>query len=206
MKKIEIACLGDTHGNINAIQDFVSYNEWKDAIFVLGDCGFGFKPTSQFPTIYRGGGYIAGNHDSPLHIKSHPSFLGRFGYIEELDLFFISGAWSIDYKFRVPYKSWWPDEELSDYEFGQAYDLYVEKKPKIVISHDCPEINYPNVMSLGLGYIPSRTSVWLQKLWNDWQPEWFIHGHHHKHVETKIQKTNFVCVNIDETFKLTYEI
>ncbi|MGY8690848.1 MAG: hypothetical protein ACKVHP_24310 [Verrucomicrobiales bacterium] len=42
----------------------------------------------------------------PLVCRSNPRYLGEFGFSED-GLFWLSGAWSIDWQLRTEGVSWW---------------------------------------------------------------------------------------------------
>jgi hypothetical protein len=85
--------------------------------------------------------FIAGNHDNYDLIGESPHCLGDFGVWSVPgfgDIFFVRGAWSIDFQRRTPGLDWWPEEELSEGKCAEALSLYEQVKPKIVVSHACP--------------------------------------------------------------------
>ena len=104
--------LGDIHADFDWWTKITSRGYCKSSI-QLGDFGMGFleKQDSKrhFKEIdgkkysYHPAGvdstkhkFIHGNHDDPVLCAKSPHFLGRYGYIEKLDLFYISGAFSTD--------------------------------------------------------------------------------------------------------------
>lgn len=82
-------------------------------------------------------GFIRGNDDDPSLCRSSPRNLGEFGKSPD-GLFWMSGAWSIDWQFRQEGVSWWRDEELSTSQLGEAFDCYVGAKPRVVVTHQGP--------------------------------------------------------------------
>jgi DNA repair exonuclease SbcCD nuclease subunit len=109
--------------------------------------------------------WIRGNHDDPTASRKHKNYLGEYGYIPKHKLFYVAGAWSIDFAWRKEWnykkqwekekynsktpakKVWWEDEELSSIELEAAINLYAETKPEIMISHEAPSSIVPHVLS-----------------------------------------------------------
>lgn len=173
---------------------------------ILGDVGIGFAfdDFSSLPVI-DDLFFIRGNHDNPKICKEHPNYLGDFGYIDRLDMFFISGAWSIDQHHRTEDIDWWADEELSLYQLEKAVILYETVKPKYVISHDAPldVVKYliPNHYKLGK---TNRTQRALDMMWNkcDWRPNHWFFGHYHISRTDFIEKTKVSCIGIKQRYIL----
>jgi hypothetical protein len=123
-------------------------------------------------------------------------------------LFYLGGAWSIDKDWRVEDVSWWPDEELPYDELDKAYQLYVQSKPQIVATHEAPSkaaytmldrliagggphTPCPTDQSVALkgdeyayykaklDCVNTRTSQALQRMFEEWQPKYWIFGHYH---------------------------
>lgn len=133
---------GDLHGNINDerlswLKDNLNKN---DILMVLGDFGFFFfkdlinqYPDFPFITIA-----ILGNHEnySILNTFKKTSIFnakarlmkdkvyiidnGEILNIDDKSFFIFGGALSIDKAYRVPYISWWPQEQPTISEFNNA--------------------------------------------------------------------------------------
>lgn len=133
---------GDLHGNINDerlswLKDNLDKN---DILIVLGDFGFFFfkdlinqYPDFPFITIA-----ILGNHEnySILNTFKKTSIFnakarlmkdkvyiidnGEILNIDDKSFFVFGGALSIDKVYRVPYISWWPQEQPTISEFNNA--------------------------------------------------------------------------------------
>lgn len=185
--------LGDVHGKFNSPK-FKSILEKfpNETIIQLGDLGVGFPnhPYPQFPDNFK---FISGNHDNPNVLPKIPNWLGKYGYIEKLELFYFSGAWSIDFQNRTEGIDWWRDEELSYKECLDAIELYSEKKPKMVISHDCPDD--VGQYLYGKNKIRTGTSDALQCMLDLHSPSTFYFGHHHLSFNTKIKNCYFQCLS-----------
>lgn len=204
--------VGDVHGKIKQYQDRIGTVE---SSFQIGDMGLGFRGVN-LPAMEKGHRWFRGNHDNPEVCRQHPNYAGDYGYDFEHQLFYVAGAWSIDQEYRTEGVSWWRDEELSDEELDKATELYIQSKPKVVLSHDCPEKIGELLTNIGPGFyiiggdgkprlagkIKTRTGDALEKMWEEHQPELWIFGHYHKSYDRKIGGTRFVCLNELETFNL----
>jgi hypothetical protein len=164
---------------------------------ICGDVGLGFQGypyPEKFPDNIK---FIAGNHDNPSCYKKHPNYLGDYGFIKEIDLFYISGAWSIDYQLRTPGVDWWENEELSYTELQKAIELYKECKPKYMVSHDCPLSVSNNIFHLHWkDRKQSRTSLALDEMFKSWQPEQWGFSHWHCPKIKIINETKFVALDM----------
>ena len=144
--------VGDLHGKMIEFCSLIERRtEPDDTVIAVGDIGFGFTDIPKFPDRVK---FIRGNHDSPKEALAHPNYLGEYGYWPKHRLFYIGGAWSIDYAWRQQYnkihypeKVWWEDEELSQGQLDAAIRLYSETKPEIVVSHEAPASIVPHILS-----------------------------------------------------------
>ena len=164
-----------------------------------GGCGKTHKETSIHVH------HILSREDHPELCAKHPNYLGDFGYINEWDLFYISGAatpkWAQgNFMWGI---SWWPEEELGLKACNEALDLYEKSKPRIVVSHDCPNIAGISMMtSMGRTFDGSSTSSLLQAMFDIHQPSFWFFGHYHKSRRFKIHKTVFRCIEEAETVEI----
>jgi hypothetical protein len=219
--------IGDVHGKIQRYRAIIRGLPEGSKSIQLGDMGLGFDKVRLWPggSLDRGvHRFIRGNHDNPQVCQNHPRYLGDYGYLEDERLFYLGGAWSIDKDWRVPGKSWWPDEELSYADLDKAYQLYVKSKPQIVATHEAPSkaafymldhlvIGGPkhqpcptdqSVRLKGdeyayykakLGCVNTRTSQALQRMLEEHQPRYWTFGHYHKTITFHIGPTEFQCLN-----------
>lgn len=204
--------IGDVHGKVKQYLDRVGT---ADSSFQLGDMGLGFKGVN-LPVMDKAHKFIRGNHDNPAVCKEHPNYAGEYGYVPEHQLFYLGGAWSIDQAYRTEGISWWRDEEQSYAELQKALEVYEECKPKVVLTHDCPEKIGELVVSNGPGFfliggdgkpqlagkITTRTGQALQQMWEKHQPELWIFGHYHIPFNMVIGGTRFMCLNELETYTI----
>ncbi len=206
--------IGDIHADF---EFYVNATETPAPTIQLGDFGLGF-PGNDFRFKY---GFspvnenqldefwlaeprhkiIRGNHDNPLNFKTCPGYMGDFGFCEKRNLFWLSGAFSIDWEVRKPGYNWWYDEELAIPQLNEAYELYMACKPRFVISHDCPVVCVPRLIAAERRVNPekvrvfdSRTSQALSKMFEMHKPENWYFGHYHYSWKDCIEGTNFECV------------
>lgn len=188
--------IGDCHGKTERLQRILQGIPKETKVYQVGDMGLGFEDVI-LPEQRSNFKFIRGNHDSPQACQAHPNYLGEYGYVQEDDLFYLGGGWSIDRNLRIPNVSWWADEELSVEQLEDAFALYVEKKPKIVMTHECPEsIGRVLVPIIGNNhlFVASKTALHLQKMFEAHKPRYWVFGHWHYNKNMKIDGTLFRCV------------
>lgn len=196
MKKLTF--IGDVHGKVN---EYKQITDNCDCSICVGD--FGFKKQWEWlqtnPTNYPH--YIVpGNHDYIPKIHKYP-YTGNYDEIEHYKIFMVRGADSIDKHLRTEGLDWFADEELNYKEQLEAFDFYCKCKPRIVVSHDCPQ----SVMQSLFGYPEkSQTRNMLEAMFNEHKPELWVFGHFHQSKDVNILGTRFVC--LDELETLTIEI
>ncbi len=203
----DVVLVGDIHGNFKQIIK-TAHKHKNQLVIQIGDFGIGFSknPKPKFPENLR---FIRGNHDDPAKCQINPHYLGDFGFIPELDLFYVSGAWSIDEAKRVEGVDWWRDEQLNARQMNEAFDLYAKTKPKFVVSHDCPlflyqEMNYTNKpMIQGGDY---STPKFLESMWNYHRPAMWLYGHHHHYFTKNVKGTRFICLAATDKNSVSKEI
>jgi len=186
--------IGDIHGKTNEYKMLLKEFGEEPSI-QLGDFGFGFSKNInaiEMPAQHK---FIRGNHDNPAIARTHPNYLGEFGYLKDSGIFFISGGLSVDKMWRVPGLSWWFDEQLSTKQMEECEALYNQIKPGVVASHECPEFLiksiYTNAMKLS---IPSVTAQLLERLWHSHQPGIWVFGHHHVTKRIQVENTHFIAL------------
>lgn len=178
--------IGDVHGELVKYFSLLS-KEGKSV--QLGDLGFKkqYDLVLERVDITRHRN-IMGNHDYYPYASSGFS-LGDYGMYE--GMFFVRGAFSIDRAFRTPGKDFFEEEELTYAELSAAIELYEEEKPKIVLSHECPQLIRTQFFNIS---DKSRTSQALDAMFDIAPPDVWIFGHHHKELNVKIGPTNFICL------------
>ena len=199
----KLVFIGDVHGKFSELQKLIVDPE--TLYFQIGDLGIGF-PSLPYPKDFGDNFvFIRGNHDNPEVCRNHKNFLGDFGYIKSLDLFFLGGAWSIDWQYRINGVSWWQDEELSFTELKQAVEEYVEIKPRFLVSHDCPARLYRDSFFKKPFVIDTRTAQALDSCFEGHRPSRLIFGHHHISKSKDVDGTDCRCLNELETFEMNLE-
>lgn len=202
---MKITFIGDVHGKTDQYQKILRQKYAGQTTFQLGDMGFGFKGTPGLHNNIMLNGrhmWIRGNHDDPAVCRTKVGYAGDYGYLEDLDLFFLGGAFSIDYMWRVPGKNWWPDEELSHEELGKAFDLYYKVKPTYVATHEAPTAAavymltqvLPGFRNEKLDCAQTRTSAALQQMFDMHMPKEWVFGHYHCSTSFEWKATKFTCV------------
>jgi len=186
--------IGDIHG------DFGRYNEIltdiaDESSFQVGDFGiFNDKDIFDIPRQHK---FIRGNHDNPELCRGHENYLGDWNYFKKLEMFWLSGGYSIDHEMRTIGLNWWDDEELKYSEMVRAIEKYRESKPRIMVSHEAPtvikgEALRANPIDYGKGNLRSRTEDALQGMFDIHRPDVWIYGHYHYPVDVSIGGTRFI--------------
>ena len=188
--------IGDVHGKITGMVD-VALKSDAQHIVQIGDLGLGFGRHDNYTNLKPVTHFIRGNHDNPEMCRQHPSYLGEYGFNNELGIFFVGGAWSIDRAHRIEGRSWWADEQLSYAQLIEATDLYEKVLPSVVVTHDAP-LDIPQEMGirgmLNAPSIPNRTNQSLEVMLDIHKPDIWIFGHWHSDVDMIIGDTRFICL------------
>ena len=190
--------IGDCHGRF---MDYKRIITNMNCSIQLGDMGIFYKKDLKviIPTKHR---FIRGNHDNPGLCANHPNYMGDFGYIEKLKLFFVSGAWSIDQNQRTIGLDWWPEEELDVFALDKAILEYKRAKPDIMISHDCPLSMYTEMFGYN-NVIKTRTAQALQVMLDEHRPSLWFFGHHHVLSRKTVSGCDFRCLDELSTFEIS---
>lgn len=207
--------IGDVHGKYRQYREII--RDKRDTI-QLGDMGVGFKkisaapdawewlPNPPYDAMFAGNHrFIRGNHDNPQVCARHNQWIPD-GTVEN-DVMFIGGGLSIDKHLRLEGYSWWPDEELSQAEWEPVVDKYLAVKPRIMLTHECPEQAAAHLFGVltSQGYKlewPSITRQAFQAMWDGHEPELWVFGHWHQSKDAKMRGTRFVCLNELETMEI----
>lgn len=205
--------VGDIHGAFNEYSFYtLEVGKYRhatdpappDRSVQVGDFGIGFytpywhESVNDWMKKNPGHRFIRGNHDDPAMCKTMNNYIAD-GTIEN-DVMYIGGAWSIDHAWRTPGKDWWPDEELSMQELETLIDVYRAAKPRVMITHDCPErISYDMFVSRGTAMagkkqFKTRTAQAFQSMWEYHQPEEWYFGHWHETRDLTLSGTKFQCL------------
>lgn len=198
---MEIRFIGDVHGKWARYSDIIKD---IDRSLQVGDFGIGFSDpitnkkysNPPFDKMSKGQHYfIRGNHDNPGACKTHPFWIKDGGSVfGRDDIFCIGGAISIDKHQRTEGYDWWHDEELSYGELISIMDIYELLKPKIVVSHECPDRVISQILhdrGVTKYDIPCTTRKCFDNLMEIHKPDLWIHGHWHISAHTVYEGVEF---------------
>jgi len=196
---MSITFIGDVHGKLEQYKQIIDNCKFSVCV---GD--FGFKKEWDWYRKNIDQSYHLinpGNHDFIPYIHTVDGCTGNFYCNYRRSYMTIRGAESIDKHLRQEGVDWFTNEELNYTEQLEAFDRYSQFKPKIMVTHDCPQV----VMEQLFGYPEkSQTRTMLQHMFEFHQPDLWVFGHHHKSKDVVINGTRFVCLAELET--LTIEI
>lgn len=189
--------LSDVHSDWHRVEQVCRL--YTDQIVLqLGDLGIGFLCTEfvreNTPKNFR---FFVGNHDNRTVANTLPACLGDFGEFE--NIFFVSGAKSIDRATRIEGKNWWPDEELSYSQASACLDAWEVSDKDIIVSHDTTQ-NF--VEKFMLIYDRSITRSLLQRMIEVRKPKMVIFGHHHRRYEIDHDDIQYRGIVANGTFVL----
>lgn len=184
--------IGDIHGKL---PQYLRLLDGCTESVQVGDFGYGFGLQGQAEFIaqhmpQKGKHYfIRGNHDNPAECAKSKHWIPDGTY--ENGIMFVGGADSIDKEYRTEGVSWWRDEELSYSELGAMIDIYIANKPRIMVTHDAPESAVARFFNC---YDGNRTRQAFDAMFSIHNPEIWIFGHWHRHVDQVIDGTRFICL------------
>lgn len=213
----KLRIIGDVHGKGGVYANMIGKAN-AEGLFTLQLGDLGFSNTyhyllNELRIDTRMNKFFMGNHDDHLayqyeeELPSLKTFnLGMYGprNLNGVDFYFLSGAFSIDYKERTPGLDWFRNEELSQ----DLHPLIIESwklfKPSIVVTHEVPQgighdgiLKNPEILRKW-GYDPvrftTRTGELLQDLFDIHQPDLWVFGHYHTKWDKKVNGTQFVCL------------
>jgi hypothetical protein len=142
--------------------------------------------------------FIRGNHDNPAVCAQHSQWI-KDGHVEDGTMF-IGGGVSIDRAYRHEGFSWWADEELSAERLGQLVEQYQHIKPKVMVTHDCPEAIAEEMVRVSGREAKldprhaSRSRQAFHNMWIGHSPDLWIFGHWHHSFDHVLRGTRFVCL------------
>lgn len=129
-----------------------------------------------YPDEVWNGGKIHRINDSIIHLKR-----GQVFEIDGLKVFTMGGACSIDKANRIPYISWWPEEEPSNEELEEGISN-LEKhnwKVDIVVTHTVSEKVLNKLLDKGMNKYPESLNKYFAMLENNLQYKKWFFGHFH---------------------------
>lgn len=197
--------IGDVHGHID---EYIALAGQVDESIQVGDMGVGFpgvrsrKRDEKLAEFQLTGDhrFIRGNHDNPYECGIKPGYIYDGFVDQERGMMFIGGAFSIDLGVRTVGYDMWSDEELSYTRLTELTALYEHVKPRIVVTHDCPESVATDMFfadgNMWGPQIRTRTGAALQAMFEIHQPELWVFGHWHvsKAYRRPDTPTTFICL------------
>lgn len=226
---------GDTHGEVSRLTRFNQEYQPNadDYLIIAGDFGFifgmGLRDEAAldqlaelpftilfvdgnhecFPRIYEypeeewNGGHVHRVRDNILHLMR-----GQIFTIEGISIFTMGGGYSIDVMFRLPGRSWWPEEMPSNVEYMRAlenlkdHDNHVD----VIISHAAPESTMQMFEQTGIisKRFPqeSRLNSFLEHVRQSVLHKHYYFGHMHLDKEISSAQTalyyDVYCLNTGE--------
>lgn len=203
---------GDTHGEANRFEEIrTQYQLTEDDILIVaGDfgCIFGLGLrdeqkldllAAQPYTIL----FLDGNHECFPKLFSYPEEMwnggrvhrirknvlhlmrGQVYDIDGVSVFSMGGGHSIDVAYRVPGRSWWPEEMPSDAEYAEAMENLRRhgNKVDVIISHAAPEETMRMFIQTGVisYYFPQeiRLNAFLENVRQTVEHSRYYFGHMH---------------------------
>jgi predicted phosphodiesterase len=189
--------IGDVHGKINQYWKLV--NNRKGCSIQVGDFGFKQQHNWFLKNIdYSQNQINFGNHDDYSFLYE-PHSLSDWSYAHESKVMTVRGAYSIDKDQRIENVDWWANEELNYRQMQNAIDFHNFNKPRVMITHDCPD--YARRYLFGIRE-KSITSNGFQMMFENHQPDIWVFGHHHRSKNQVINGTRFICLAELETMIL----
>jgi len=206
--KCEIGFIGDIH---NCKRTYLTLRKQARYTIQLGDLSNSSNVHNFFTyNDHHNHKYITGNHDWLDHeFIQPPNNLGDYGVVSfadiPLNIGYIRGANSVDKNRRmaVHIDKYHENEELSYEELDNAINFISSNKPDIIVTHMAPYCVHGNLRLLSnIGLIKSKTMMAFESLFNDYKPSLWIFGHYHQNMVCVIDRTVFVCVNMNEMMPL----
>lgn len=191
--------IGDVHRKID---DYLRIVNKAECSIQLGDFGYKDDWDSLIGKVDPNHHLILrGNHDYPA--AESPFDLGDYGIaLAEKDFWFMRGAKSrypLNGRRKIEGVNWWPNEELSEEQLAKAIETFIQLKPNLVLTHECPS----DIKRVLTGRkATDRTSIALNACFAEHQPSCWYFGHHHKDWTKKVGKTTFTCLNELSTVKI----
>lgn len=204
--------IGDVHG---AFADYERLIDGIEQSVQIGDMGIGFHaPTVDgvappamppFDSMKRSGShrFLRGNQDDPDKCRVQDGWIAD-GHSEG-GMFFCGGALSVNRHNRTEGLNWWPDEELSEVALAEIAEQYLDEKPGLMVTHDCPHsIAVALLQHHGIDkqVYPSRTRHAFQAMLERHSPDIWVFGHWHMPLDVNRSGTRFICLDVLETIDL----
>lgn len=207
---MKIALLGDRHGQPEPQLPETNV----DLIVQVGDFGVYPKNISTNNLVDYNGikqVFIRGNHEdhSFLAHRTEPFMYGPWefmpdGYVDENEILYMGGAWSIDRGYRQAiahypgfFDYWSHLEEMSEEKMEEIFQMVRGESFRAVITHEAPEFLFGHLVASRV-FERNRTAEFFSRLINHIRTPLWAFGHHHKSLHVRLGSTDFHCINIDE--------
>ena len=197
MPKYNLRVIGDVHGLYSKYLDLIKKSEYS---VQLGDFGFNYDCLKNIDPVKHK--IIGGNHDNYDKLVKIPHYTGNWSYFKHknLSIFTIRGGYSLDKKMRIPFVSWWPNEELNSNESIKVLENYCKHKPDIVLSHEAPteivDLLY-NKYWISSSF-HSYTSKLLSFCLKHCKPQLWVFGHYHRKFWTKLENSSTIYCGLGQ--------
>jgi predicted phosphodiesterase len=189
--------LSDVHADWHRVEEVCRLWPYQTVV-QLGDLGIGFLDTqfvlNHTPKNFR---FFVGNHDNRTLANTMPMCLGDFGEFQ--NIFFVSGAKSIDASSRIEGRDWWANEELSYRQSTDCLAAWKASDKDIIVSHDTTQ---SFVEKYCLIYDRSITRSLLQMMIEARKPKMIVFGHHHRRYEITHDGIQYRGLPINATMQL----
>ncbi|MEX0345841.1 MAG: hypothetical protein AB3N20_13025 [Rhizobiaceae bacterium] len=204
--------IGDVHGDFARYEQLIG--ETGQSV-QIGDLGLGYgtvgadgvvmRPDPPFDVMKRAGShrFIRGNQDDPAMCRQSELWIAD-GTVDG-DVFYCGGAETARRQNRIEGVNWWPDEELSEAEFAAVHEKYLDAKPRLMVTHDCPVSIGAEILAahdIGKPVAVTRTRKSFEAMLALHKPQIWIFGHWHLPFDRQIGSTRFICLDILQTIDL----
>lgn len=136
-----------------------------------------FPRIYEFPEEEWKGGKIHKIRDSVFHLMR-----GQVFTIEDKKIFTMGGGTSIDKDWRVPGKSWWPEEMPSEKEHEEAIHNLQKHDWKVdyVFTHAAPNSIHDQVIYMNSPKKYDDVTCFLESIMNQLEFKHWYFGHYHR--------------------------
>ncbi len=203
-----IGFLGDRHGQIES-----KCPEKVEKIIQVGDFGIYPNHISKDDLIDHGvqQRFIRGNHEDHAFLadKKEPFMYGPWefmpdGWVDEDEILYMGGAWSIDRAWRQSIKDypgffdyWDHREEMSIEKMEEIFENIRGQSFRAVVTHEAPEFLFKFLVATKVDE-RNRTAEFFDRVFANIYTKLWVFGHHHKNMHMRAYGTDFYCVNQEE--------
>lgn len=218
-KRITMLC-ADLHGQLKWLAHHLvdELNVEHVDIIVLGDFGVGFidleadynhikrKLEKNDINIYA----LRGNHDNPKYFQSEEEYSKpRLTFMEDYKIYEINGytilpiggAVSTDRLHRIPWKTWWADEDIK-----RVPKKSLPIKVDMILSHEGPSVFEPVLSKFE--DLPDEdyekivaSRKYLDEILFNVKSDYWFYGHHHRSYSGQFKNCSWRCLRIGVTHR-----